>query len=64
MVNIRYHNNFSRSTNLCVGPEPRKGSVLAGSGHGAVQLVGEEEGQRKELRGLVGSVTEHDTFSS
>lgn len=47
---------------LGVGAEPREGAVAAGSRHGSVELVGEEEGEREELRGLVGGVAEHDTL--
>ena len=47
---------------LGVGTEPRDGAVVAGSGHGSVQLVGEDEGEGKEFRGLVGGITEHDTL--
>lgn len=47
---------------LGVGSEPGEGAVAAGSGHGSVELVGEEEGKGEELRGLVGSIAEHDTL--
>ena len=47
---------------LGVGAEPGEGAVAAGSGHGGVELVGEEEGQGEELGGLVGGIAEHDTL--
>lgn len=47
---------------LGVGAEPGEGAVAAGSRHGSVELVGEEEGEGEELRGLVGGVAEHDTL--
>ncbi len=34
---------------LGVGSQPREGTVAAGSGHGSVELVGEEQGQGEEL---------------
>lgn len=47
---------------LGVGSEPGEGAVAAGSGHGSVELVGEEESEGEELRGLVGGIAEHDTL--
>lgn len=47
---------------LCVGAQPWEGAVLAGLGHGRVELVGEEDGQGQELGGLVGGIAEHDTL--
>ena len=47
---------------LGVGPQPRQGAVAAGSGHGRVELVGEHQGEGEELRGLVGSIAEHDAL--
>lgn len=47
---------------LGVGSQPAQGAVPAGLRHGGVELVGEDQSQRHELRGLVGSVTEHDTL--
>jgi hypothetical protein len=47
---------------LGVGPEPRKGAVVAGIGHGLVKLVGKLDGERQVLGGLVGGVSEHDTL--
>lgn len=49
---------------LGVGAQPGEGSVTAGSRHGGVQLVGKNDGQGKELRGLVGGVSEHDSLVS
>jgi hypothetical protein len=47
---------------LGVGSEPGERAVAAGGGHGSVKLVGEEESEGEELRGLVGGITEHDTL--
>jgi hypothetical protein len=47
---------------LGVGPQPGKRAVLAGVGHRRIQLVGEEDGKREELGGLVGGISEHDTL--
>lgn len=47
---------------LGVGPQPREGAIATRSGHGSVELVGEEESEGEELRGLVGGVAEHDTL--
>lgn len=47
---------------LGVGPQPWERAVVAGLGHGGVELVGELDGQGKELRGLVGGIAEHDTL--
>lgn len=47
---------------LGVGPQPGEGAIATGSGHGSVELVGEEEGEGKKLRGLVGGIAEHDTL--
>jgi len=47
---------------LSVGAEPRERAVAAGSGHGSVELVGEEEGEGEELGGLIGGIAEHDTL--
>ena len=47
---------------LGVGSQPWQSTILAGLGHGRVQLVGEEDGQRKELGSLVGGISEHDTL--
>jgi hypothetical protein len=47
---------------LGVGSQPWDGAVLAGIGHGLVELVREEEGKGQELRGLVGGISEHDTL--
>jgi hypothetical protein len=47
---------------LGVGPEPRKGAVVAGIGHGLVKLVGKLDGERKVLGSLVGGISEHDTL--
>ena len=49
---------------LGVGSEPWQRAVLAGSSHSRVQLVGEEDGKREELGGLVGGISEHDTLVS
>lgn len=47
---------------LGVGTEPGELAAVTGLLHGAVELVGEEEGQGQELRGLVGGISEHDTL--
>jgi hypothetical protein len=47
---------------LGVGSEPGERTVAAGSGHGSVELMGEEESEGEELRGLVSGITEHDTL--
>lgn len=47
---------------LGVGSEPGERAVSASSGHGRVELVGEHESKREELRGLVGGIAEHDTL--
>lgn len=47
---------------LGVGSEPWERAVTAGSGHGSVELVRKEQSQGEELRGLVGSITEHNTL--
>jgi hypothetical protein len=47
---------------LGVGPEPGEGAVVAGIGHGLVELVGKLDGKGKVLRGLVGGIAEHDTL--
>ena len=47
---------------LGVGPQPGDLAALASIGHGLVELVGEDDGQRKQLGGLVGGVSEHDTL--
>jgi hypothetical protein len=49
---------------LGVGSQPWQGAVLAGGGHSRVELVGEENGEGKELGGLVGGISEHDTLVS
>lgn len=47
---------------LGVGAEPGEGAVAASGGHGSVELVGELEGKREELGGLIGGITEHDAL--
>lgn len=47
---------------LGVGTEPGDGTVLTSLCHSRVELVREQKGERKELRGLVGGITEHDTL--
>ena len=47
---------------LGVGAQPGQAAVPASGRHGGVELVGEEEGQGEELRGLVGGIAEHDTL--
>lgn len=47
---------------LGVGSQPGEGAVVSGLGHGSVELVGELDGEGKELRGLVSGITEHDTL--
>lgn len=45
-----------------VGPQPWQGAALAGLGHGRVELMGEDEGQGEQLRGLVGGIAKHDAL--
>jgi len=47
---------------LGVGSEPGERTVAASSGHGSVELMGEEESEGEELRGLVSGIAEHDTL--
>ena len=47
---------------LGVGTEPRETTITASGRHGGVQLVGEQQGKREELRGFVGGISEHDTL--
>ena len=47
---------------LGIRAEPWEGTVAAGSGHGSVELVGEEEGKGEKLGGLIGGIAEHDTL--
>jgi hypothetical protein len=47
---------------LGVRAEPRKAAVVTGLLHGGVESVREKEGQRQELRGLVGSISKHDAL--
>ena len=47
---------------LGVGAQPGQRAIAAGGGHGSVELVGEDEGEGEELRGLIGGITEHDTL--
>ena len=47
---------------LGVGQNPRDGAVKTGLLHGMVELVGKQDGQGQELRGLVGGITEHNTL--
>lgn len=47
---------------LGVGAEPGQAAVAASSRHSGVELVGEEESQREELRSLIRGVAEHDTL--
>lgn len=42
---------------LGVGSQPGEGTVVSGLGHGSVELVGELDGKRKELGGLVSGIT-------
>lgn len=42
---------------LGVGSQPGKGAVVSGLGHGSVKLVGELDGEGKELGGLVSGIT-------
>lgn len=47
---------------LGVGAEPWERAIATGSRHGSVELVSELESEGEELRGLIGSITEHDTL--
>ena len=47
---------------LGVGTQPGEAAVTASGGHGSIELVREEKGEREKLRGLVGGITEHDTL--
>jgi hypothetical protein len=47
---------------LGIGKQPGDGAVNTGSLHGRVELVGEENSQGEELRGLIGGIAEHDTL--
>lgn len=47
---------------LGVGAQPRQGAIAAGSGHGSIELVRQEQGQGEELRSLIGGIAEHDTL--
>lgn len=47
---------------LGVGSQPRDVAGSSCSAHLGVELVCEEEGQRQQLRSLVGGVSEHDTL--
>ena len=47
---------------LGIRSQPGKRAILAGCGHGRVELVGEEEGKREQLGGLVGGIAEHDAL--
>jgi hypothetical protein len=47
---------------LGVRSEPWKATVTASGRHGSVQSVSQLDGQWEELRGLVGSISEHDTL--
>lgn len=47
---------------LGVGSEPWQRAVTTSSRHGGVKLVGEQQSQGEELRGLVGGIAEHNTL--
>lgn len=47
---------------LGVRAEPGDGAIFTSISHGLVELVGKDDSQGEELRGLVGSITEHDTL--
>lgn len=47
---------------LGIRSEPWKRAVAASSRHIGVQLVGENDGQGKELRSLVGGIPKHNTL--
>ena len=47
---------------LGVRAEPGDGAIFTGISHGLVQLVGKDDSQGEELRGLVGGITKHDTL--
>lgn len=47
---------------LGIRAQPGDGTVLAGIGHGRIELVGEEDGQGEEFRGLISGIAKHDTL--
>lgn len=47
---------------LGIGEQPGDGAIITGSLHGSVELVGEDDSQGQELRGLISGITEHDTL--
>lgn len=47
---------------LGVRTDPWEGSIETSLLHGLVQLVGKQNGQWQELRGLVGGIAKHDTL--
>lgn len=53
---------FDSDLGLGIGSEPWQGAVTASSRHGGVELVGEQQSQREELRGLVSGISEHDAL--
>jgi hypothetical protein len=53
---------FNGNLGLGIGAQPGDGAIVTGSLHGGVELVGEEDSQGQELRGLVGGIAEHDTL--
>lgn len=47
---------------LGIGEQPGDGAIITGGLHGSVKLVGKDDSQGQELRGLVGGIAEHDTL--
>src|SRR5699024_7414098 len=53
---------FNGNLSLGVRTDPWEGTIETSVLHGLVQLVGKQNGQGKELRGLVRGIAKHDTL--